>query len=278
MHNKIQIILDLGLSTYSFPWAVGVPGSLPEHPMTPVELVEQAATYGLRYLQFGDNLPLHQLSEEDLEQLIQRAEAAGIQLEVGTRRLSVDNITRYLTIAARCRSPFLRVVMDDGGYEPEKEEVIRIINELLPHLKESNVVLAIENHDRFPVREIEEIIKATSTEWVGVCLDTANSLGAGEGVREVVEVLAPYTVNLHIKDIIIRRVSHKMGFTVEGSAAGKGMLPIPWIIEQLSRHSRCRTVTLELWSNPQSTLDGTLKTEARMVEESIEYLKAVGCT
>ncbi|GAB3171789.1 sugar phosphate isomerase/epimerase family protein [Telluribacter humicola] len=267
--------MDLGLSTYSFPWAVGIPGSKPERPITPVELVHQTANHGLHHLQFGDNLPLHQLSEEELTELLAAASASGVNLEVGTRRLTKEHITQYLGLAGRCGSPFLRVVIDDNCFKPGKDEVIRIINSLLPDLQANGVVLAIENHDRFPVRQIEEIILATSTQWVGVCLDTANSLGAGEGVREVVEVLAPYTVNLHIKDITIRRVSHKMGFEVDGCAAGKGMLPIPWIVEQLSQHNCCRTATLEVWSHPESTLYGTLAKEASWVEESIAYLQYV---
>lgn len=267
--------MDLGLSTYSFPWAVGIPGSVPERPITPVELVHQTVRYGLHNLQFGDNLPLHQLSDSGLDELLTAAARSDVRLEVGTRRLTREHITQYLGLAVRCGSPFLRVVIDDNCFKPDKEEVIRIIHSLLPDLQAAGVVLAIENHDRFPVREIEEMILATSTEWVGVCLDTANSLGAGEGVREVVEVLAPYTVNLHVKDITIRRVSHKMGFVVDGCSAGKGMLPIRWIIEQLSRHDRCRTATLELWSHPESTLYGTLAREASWVEESVAYLQYV---
>ncbi|WP_247232056.1 sugar phosphate isomerase/epimerase [Telluribacter sp. SYSU D00476] len=267
--------MDLGLSTYSFPWAVGIPGSVPERPITPVELVHQTVKHGLHHLQFGDNLPLHQLSDSSLEELIRTAAQSGVHLEVGTRRLTKEHIALYLGLAVRCGSPFLRVVIDDNCFKPGKEEVIQIIHSLLPDLQAAGVVLAIENHDRFPVREIEEIILATSTQWVGVCLDTANSLGAGEGVREVVEVLAPYTVNLHIKDITIRRVSHKMGFEVDGCPAGKGILPIPWIIEQLSQYGRCRTATLELWSHPESTLYGTLAKEASWVEESIAYLQYI---
>ena len=52
-------------------------------------------------------------------------------------------------------------------------------------------------------------------------------MGAGEGFETVSEILLPYTINLHLKDFTIRRVSHKMGMIIEGTPAGKGMLNIP---------------------------------------------------
>ncbi len=37
----------------------------------------------------------------------------------------------------------------------------------------------------------------------------------------------PFTVNLHVKDFIIQRVGHQMGFTVTGTPLGKGMIQLP---------------------------------------------------
>ena len=110
---------------------------------------------------------------------------------------------------------------------------------------------------------------------MGICLDTANSLGAGEGISEVVQLLAPYTVNLHVKDILIKRVPHKMGFIVEGVAAGDGMIDILSVIQQLKQTGRCKTATLELWSNPATTMEETIAKEKKLVKKSIQYLKKI---
>ena len=118
-----------------------------------------------------------------------------------------------------------------------------------------------------------EALPRTDEDQVGICLDSVNSMGAGEAVREVSEILAPYALNIHLKDFTVRRVSHMMGFVVEGTPAGQGMLDIPWLLEQVRGHDRCQSAILELWTPPESTPERTLETEARWAEESLHYLK-----
>ena len=136
-------------------------------------------------------------------------------------------------------------------------------------------MLAIENHDRLSSAVLKQIIESTSAESVGICMDTANSLGAGEGIHEVMETLAPYTVNLHIKDIIIKRISNKMGFTIEGAAAGQGMLDIPWMVNELKKTGKCATATLESWSVKSGSIQSTVDKEHQVAETSIQYLKKI---
>jgi 3-oxoisoapionate decarboxylase len=110
---------------------------------------------------------------------------------------------------------------------------------------------------------------------VGICLDSVNSLGAGEGLHEVVDRLAPFTINLHLKDYLIRRVWHKMGFVVEGVPAGDGMLNIPWLKGEIERHGRCTSAILELWTPPEQELTATIAKEKAWVEKSIAFLQGL---
>ena len=265
--------MELGISTYTFPWAVGINGFEPEKKLTPFDLLLTAKHFGISRLQIGDNFPLHLLDYERLISLKQEAGKLKIQLEVGTRRLTADNLLRYLVIAESLHSPFLRVVIDDQDFHPSPAEVKEIIKAVIPQFRQKNVILAIENHDRFPAYVLEDIICDTDKEFVGICLDTANSLGAGEGINEIMKVLAPYTVNLHIKDITITRLSHKMGFMVQGCAAGKGDLDIINIIKTIKTNGKCKSVTLELWSDFQKDIKTTIENEKKWAEESISYLK-----
>jgi hypothetical protein len=98
-------------------------------------------------------------------------------------------------------------------------------------------------------------------------------MGAGEGLEQIVEILAPYTVNLHIKDFGIKRLPHLMGFQIDGRPAGKGMLNIPWLLEEISPHNKCRTAILEQWVVPESMLSKTIQKEETWAAESIQYLK-----
>lgn len=267
--------MELGISSYSFPWAAGVPGYDPSPKLTAHELLRLAIGYEVKHVQYGDNLPLAELGAAELRELKSLAQRTGVQIQPGTRRLTVENIEKYISIANNFASPFVRVVIDDTHYEPSAAEVKQVIHQLLPLLRQHQVILAIENHDRFTAASLRNIIEETDTELVGICLDTANSLGAGEGFNEVLATLAPYTVNLHVKDIRIQRLSHKMGFTVEGVAAGDGMLDIPAIVQILQPFGRCKVATLEVWSNPAETIEQTLITEKQLVNKSIQYLKQI---
>lgn len=265
----------LGISTYTFPWAIRNAQNNGSYGHEALQLINFAGKNKIAFVQFGDNLPLHELSQPDLKKIKSLADKKGIKLETGTRRLTLKNLEQYIDVAAYLGSPFLRMVIDDNGYHPATADVIKIIRKAIPLLQKNNILLAIENHDRFPAAELKKIILKTDPEWVGICLDTSNSLGAGEGINEVLQQLAPYTLNLHIKDILIKRVPHKMGFTIEGVAAGDGMIDILSIIQQLKQTGRCKTAILEVWSNPAATIEETLAKEKKMVQKSILYLKKI---
>ena len=240
--------------------------------MSAVDLIEFAKRNNIRFVQIGDNYPLH---ESDVAQLAKISNTAGIGIEAGARRLTDERLSEYITIAGQLQSPFLRMVIDDTDYHPSLQEVTRIINSFLPELKKRRLILAIENHDRFSSNTLVELINRTDPEWVGICLDTANSFGAVEGTYETVRLLAPYTVNLHIKDITIQRHDHKMGFTIEGTPAGSGLLNIPEIINTVNAYGKCRTVTLELWPAYTGDVADTIRREKQWVLESIHYLKSI---
>lgn len=267
--------MQIGLSSYTFPWAVAAQNNHAALFAIANQLLDYTKTNGLGYLQFGDNLPLHEFSEAELSSFSAIAKDYAIQIQAGTKRLTRENIHRYIIIAKKIASPFVRMVIDDTGYHPPVEDVMDVINDCLPALQENNIMLAIENHDRFSAAMLEKIILKTDKRFVAICLDTANSLGAGEGIEHVVKTLGPYTINLHVKDFVISRLSHKMGFKIEGSAAGDGMLDIKWLINELKQYKRCDTATLEIWSGEERTMAETIGREKHWAEKSIRYLKNI---
>jgi aryl-alcohol dehydrogenase-like predicted oxidoreductase len=58
--------MKLGLSSYTYTWAIGVPGSLPDRPVTAFGLIDRAFSAGLNLIQIADNLPLEELADDDL--------------------------------------------------------------------------------------------------------------------------------------------------------------------------------------------------------------------
>ena len=266
--------MKLGISSYTYTWAVGVPGSMPKKPLTPHDLIDKTSGAGVELVQIADNLPPERLTLSDLDNLYQYSGAKNVTIEMGGRGLTPEHTMKCLQTAERLHSPILRMVIDAQGFEPDLHTVVSIIRELEPEFKSRNIKLAIENHDRLKAWEFRKIIEDAGSDSVGICLDSVNSMGAGEGFTTVADILIPYTINLHIKDFTIFRMSHKMGIIIEGRPAGKGMLNIPELISRIKKTGLCQSAILELWTPPAENLEETIRKELSWAEESISYLKS----
>jgi sugar phosphate isomerase/epimerase len=270
-------VTRLGIGTYAYAWSIGVPGHpQPSAPMDHTAFLHRSADLGVTLVQYADNLPLDTLSPAAFDALLAEAARLGMSIEVGTRGIAHDHLRRYLEIARRCGSPIVRVVVDTKDHHPTPAEVVEIVRGILPEFEAAGVTLAIENHDRFKAAALADVVRTLDSTHVGICLDTVNSFGALEGPDVVVAALGPYVVNLHVKEFTVHRVSHNMGFVVEGVPAGQGMLDVPWLLAQLQgRYGRAFNAIVELWPAPEATADATAAKEDAWVAASVGYLKTV---
>jgi 3-oxoisoapionate decarboxylase len=250
-----------------------VPGYPPAQPLNHLQLLERSHSLGVDVVQVADNLPLGSLSQGALDAFAERAQQLMLRVEVGTRGIDGENLKNYLSLASLLGSPILRIVIAQQGREVTPAEAI---TSLKPHRKTFEAVgvrLAIENHERFTTDELITIVTELGTDWVGICLDTVNSFGALEGPAVVVDKLAPFTINLHVKDFAVRRAEHMMGFTIEGAPVGQGQLDVPWLVETLGGPGRDISAIIELWTPPEKTVEATVQKEAEWAEVSVRYLK-----
>lgn len=265
----------LGIGTYAYAWAIGVSGYDTPNLMDVFQFIETVDNHGVKVAQIADNIPLHELSSEQLTQLKSLADDKGISLEVGTRGITADHLNIYIAIALQLSSPILRVVVDTNDHHPSPDEVINLLQPQLQAFEEANIILAIENHDRFPAQTLVKIMQTLDSPYVGICLDTVNSFGSLEGPAYVIEKLAPYVVNLHVKDFSIARHDHNMGFTLIGTPAGQGMLDTAWVMQQLDKYGRDYNAILELWPPPENTIQATIAKEHQWAGQSISYLRTL---
>ena len=263
--------MKLGISSYTYTWAIGLPGQLPADPMNYEGLIEKALELEVGLIQVADNLPLDRMKDAELVDYYQAAMSRGIQLEAGARGMTEANLEKYIRIAGLTRSSILRFVIDGPDFSPDLNTILGIIRNALPVLQEKNIILALENYERLRAADFAGIVEKIGSDHVGICLDSVNSLGAGEGLETVVELLGPLTVNLHIKEFRIKRIYHKMGFHIEGLPAGDGMLNVPWILEHMSE--RCKSAILEQWTPPEKKLKDTIIKEDEWAKKSILFLK-----
>lgn len=271
--------MRFGISSFAFAWSIGVPGYPLSNPMGVHDLLSEIARLGAETVQFGDNLPLHRLSTDERRKVREHAQELGLSIEVGARGLTAQNLETYIQIAEEMGSPILRFVIDQNGYEPSMDEVESEIRRVLSRLSDVGIRLAIENHDRFPVSVYVILLESLGSDHVGICLDTVNSFGAGQDYETVLGALAPYTINLHVKDFVINRVPHQMGFIVSGAPAGVGILPIGQLLEVMDNLGRCQTAVLETWPTWEGSIEATILKERQWAEISSQYLrKALVCS
>lgn len=272
--------MRLGISSYTYTWAVGVPGRPPTQPLGVLGLLKKAAALDIGLVQVADNAALDRMTPAELDQFEAHAKALDIEVEVGMRGVTPEKLRGYLQMAERFGSPILRVVLDRGktnkvNHYLTEDEVVGTLREIVDDFERAGITLAIENHDRYTAATYVRILERVSSDHVGICLDTVNSFGALEGPSVVLDMLAPWTVNLHVKDFEIFRPDHLMGFTIEGRPAGQGRLDVPWLLETMRNLGRDPSVILELWTPPEESLAETIAKEDAWATSSVAYLRQV---
>jgi sugar phosphate isomerase/epimerase len=93
--------------------------------------------------------------------------------------------------------------------------------------------LAVENHKDWRVDEMLDWLTRLSSEHVGVCLDTGNSISLLEEPHEVVEAYAPWTFTTHLKDMGV--AEYEDGFLLSEVPLGQGFLDLPRVIGTLRK-------------------------------------------
>jgi sugar phosphate isomerase/epimerase len=267
----------LGIASWSVPWAIGVQGyPWPQRPLSCIGLLDKAVEGNVSVVQIADNLPLHELPDQDLDQLREAAQVRGLTLEAGTRSLDAEHLARYVAIAHRIGARILRTVLSGSLCSPKQVAAAEAaIRQLLPALEQQGVTLALENNEAFSAVEFAGIVSRIASPHVGICLDTANSLGRPETLQTVVENLAEHAVVLHAKDYDIRRIDTRMGFSVVGTPAGEGRVDFDWVLAELSRRGRSDiSIIVEHWPPFAGTIEETVQMEEEWLAKSVRFLRS----
>jgi sugar phosphate isomerase/epimerase len=270
--------MRLGISSWTYPWAIGVSGFPPPvRPIRLADLLERAGALKVGVVQVADNLPLHELDSAELRDARDQALSLGLRIEIGTRSVEPVHLLRYLRLAVKFDAVLLRTLTRSLEEQASLEQAEKWIREVLPEFEAQGVTLGLENYEKHSCRDLAALVRRLESTHVGICLDTVNSLGALETPEVVVETLAPLTVNLHIKDFVIDRVPQMMGFVVSGVPAGTGKLAIPWLLGQMPVGNDASAI-LEQWPPLRESVEATIAMEQEWAERGVQYLRSCGCT
>jgi sugar phosphate isomerase/epimerase len=109
----------------------------------------------------------------------------------------------------------------------------RQIAAAVPIVERHRMPLGIENHKDWRVEQQVALLEQYSSEYLGVCLDTGNNLAVLDDPIETVEKLAPWTFNVHLKDMAMEEC--ESGFLLSEVPLGEGLLDMPRITETIRR-------------------------------------------
>jgi sugar phosphate isomerase/epimerase len=109
----------------------------------------------------------------------------------------------------------------------------RQIAAAVPVVEKHRMPLGVENHKDWRVEQQVALLKQYDSEFLGVTLDTGNNISVLDDPMETVAALAPYTFNIHFKDIAVEE--YEQGFLMSEVPLGEGMLDLPAMVEAIRR-------------------------------------------
>jgi sugar phosphate isomerase/epimerase len=215
--------------------------STPQRIMSADRLMELAADVGAAGVHGG----MTDISFDWARRTRRMKEALDMYVEIQTflPRPDPGEFEHAVKVAKEAGASSLRVVCLLGRrYEMMKsrqdwsDAVARFHEQIaaaVPIVERYRMPLGIENHKDWRVDEQVALLERYSSEYLGVCLDTGNNLSILDDPMETVEQLAPWTFNVHFKDMAMEE--YERGFLLSEVPLGEGVLDLPRIVSTIQR-------------------------------------------
>jgi sugar phosphate isomerase/epimerase len=118
------------------------------------------------------------------------------------------------------------------------------IEAALPILENYKMPLALENHKDWTADEMVALMKSHASEYLGVCLDFGNNISLLDDPMNVAEMLAPFTIATHVKDMGVEWYND--GFLLSEMVLGQGFLDLPRMISLIRKARPTTRFSLEM--------------------------------
>jgi len=266
--------MRLGIGSYTYGWHSGTYGweLTKDRPhLTAEDLIERAARFGLPVVQIVLRPALDEMDDTALQRIRALAEARRVEIEVGSTGSAPAQLRRWLRAARAVNARLMRTIFTQPSAGLARETAQ--LREVLPEFRQAGVALAVENHETSSCHDLRRLIETVGDPNLGVCLDSVNSLGRGEGVWEVADVLLPFTINLHVKDFTVTRGGTDMGFAITGAPTGTGQLDIPRLLARLHGYRPDASVILEQWTPLGASIEAAIAEQESWAVDGVRFLK-----
>ena len=120
----------------------------------------------------------------------------------------------------------------------------RALERAAPIAEKHRVAIAVENHKDHRNDERVALFEHISSEFVGACVDTGNSVALLEDPVDTVTALAPWANSVHLKDQSLQ--PYRDGFLLADIPLGQGSLNLELMVQILRREKPNLNFSLEL--------------------------------
>ncbi len=224
---------SMGLTPDSFPMS--------RPPRTALEFLERAHSMGAA----GVQATLASFDTGYLKRVRSRVEELGMYLEVlaplpGEDTSAFEQIVRgakeagALALRSVCLSGRRYENFDSlekwkGFVAEAKAKLARAV----PIADKYRIPIGIENHKDWTIAEMVPLLKSYSSEYLRACIDFGNNVSLLDDPVDVVEALAPFAANTHVKDIAVEE--YEDGFLMSEVPLGDGILDLKRMLAAVSR-------------------------------------------
>ncbi len=262
--------MDIGIGSYALFW------EWHEHPepLSIEGMVDRAAALRCDVFEICDDSRIEDHEPARLTALRERAAAAGVRLQLGTRGIAPAHLARYAGIARALEARVLRSMVQRADAERGTEHIVALLRESLPALESAGTTLALETYEQIPTSMLVEAVERIGSPHVGICLDPANVVAALELPTDAIAMAAPHTVDLHVKDFAFTRQEGWVGFLYSGARMGEGQLDLQHELAAVYADGRSPAAIVEHWLPWQGDSASTVALERDWTDATIAALRA----
>lgn len=261
----------IGLSSYAFFWQLSDRVS---EPLNIHQALERTAALNVDLFQICDYAPLDSMNDAELEDVRATADSLGISLELGTKGIRPEHLHKFLHTAGILGSPLLRTMLYAPGHTPTAQEAVDILKKVLPAFEAAGVKIALETYEQVPTSQVTEVIRSVDSAYLGICSDPANTVAGLEMPRAVIDAVAPYVLNMHVKDFAFSRKQGWVGFTYSGAPLGEGLLDYDYMVQQIRPKEKNINQIIEHWLPWQASEQETIRIENQWTQQSLDFLRS----
>jgi sugar phosphate isomerase/epimerase len=206
-------------------------------------LIDYAASLKCDTLFISDLDAYDSLEDSALRDVRRKAEAAGIELYVGSWSIcptsktfkktwgtAEEHLRLTIRVAKALGSPTARVVLgnmedrkSEGGIQARMADTVAVLKACRRDAENAGVKIAIENHGGdMHSWETRQLIEQAGTDFVGANIDSGNALWTLEDPMDVLETLGPVTICSSLRDGMVWDVPE--GAAIQWTAAGEGLM------------------------------------------------------